>query len=98
MFNQQHQQQQQQQQQQADASRNRGWQAQKEIPCNQYLCPQSFACVEYPSHCPCPYPEDRKCFLPLAPGEAQHDASFVCQRGPPEKGCEEVRKRAMGRW
>lgn len=33
--------------------------------CGKYLCPESFACVNEPAQCPCPFPDSQqKCVLP----------------------------------
>ncbi|VEU19557.1 DEKNAAC100093 [Brettanomyces naardenensis] len=33
--------------------------------CSKYLCPESFACVDKPLDCPCPFPDSQeKCILP----------------------------------
>lgn len=38
-------------------------------PCSKYLCPGTLACVHFPHHCPCPFPdvEDK---VELADGSA----------------------------
>jgi len=27
------------------------------VHCDKYLCPSTLACVHFPHHCPCPFPE-----------------------------------------
>ncbi|QRW01565.1 cytochrome P450 family protein [Ceratobasidium sp. AG-Ba] len=73
-----HHQQQQQQQQQRQGSM---WSQQADaIPCSQYLCPNTLACVSTPVLCPCPAPEDIKCVIPDAEG-GSNDGTVVCVRG-----------------
>ncbi|QRV87424.1 cytochrome P450 family protein [Ceratobasidium sp. AG-Ba] len=72
-----HHQQQQQQQQQRQGSM---WSQQADaIPCSQYLCPNTLACVSTPVLCPCPAPEDIKCVIPDAEG-GSNDGTVVCVR------------------
>ncbi|KAG2152439.1 hypothetical protein BD769DRAFT_1342010 [Suillus cothurnatus] len=85
MFGHSQQQQQQQQQQQRGSapSGNSQWVAHSEaLPCSQYLCPSTLACVKRPADCPCPNAEDIKCTIPDAvDAEA---ATVVCVRGMEE--------------
>ncbi|KAG2757464.1 hypothetical protein P692DRAFT_20789799 [Suillus brevipes Sb2] len=77
------QQQQQQQQQGPGPSDNSQWIAHSEaLPCSQYLCPSTLACVRRPADCPCPNAEDIKCTIPDAVDTEA--ATVVCVRGVEE--------------
>ncbi|GME67545.1 unnamed protein product [Ambrosiozyma monospora] len=66
-FGQQQQRQQQQQREKFDYQR-----LQLKSKCNNYLCPETFACVDKPVDCPCPFPDSQtKCLLP-------DKSNFVC--------------------
>jgi len=60
------------------------------VPCSQYLCPATLHCVGRPIDCPCPSPEDIKCFVPDTDGAKGADGTVVCVRG--EKGCASIEK------
>ncbi|KAI0089108.1 hypothetical protein BDY19DRAFT_993340 [Irpex rosettiformis] len=56
------------------------WAAQADaVPCSNYLCPETLACVPNPSQCPCPNAEDVKCLIPDT--EEKGSATVVCVRG-----------------
>ncbi|KAF8592126.1 hypothetical protein K439DRAFT_1643784 [Ramaria rubella] len=79
---------QQHQQQRSGAS---AWAAHAEgAQCSNYLCPKTLDCVETPSACPCPNPEDIKCLVPDA--QDKGSATVFCVRGETE--CAEVEKLA----
>jgi hypothetical protein len=60
------------------------------VPCGEYQCPGTLACVPRPGECPCPDVQDVRCVVPdpLAPGAA----TVVCVRGA--QGCAEVERLA----
>ncbi|OCH92149.1 hypothetical protein OBBRIDRAFT_727363 [Obba rivulosa] len=67
------------------------WSVQSEnVPCSQYLCPDSLVCVEEPSLCPCPDVQDIRCLIPDA--EDERVATVVCVRGA--NGCADVERLA----
>lgn len=56
------------------------------VQCSNYLCPKTLDCVETPSACPCPNPEDIKCLVP--DGQDKGSATVFCVRGEVE--CSEI--------
>lgn len=62
------------------------------VPCSDYLCPHTLACVPEPSHCPCPDVQDIKCLVPDA--EDQGASTVLCVRGQNE--CDDVQRLAKG--
>ncbi|KLU91697.1 hypothetical protein MAPG_10215 [Magnaporthiopsis poae ATCC 64411] len=64
-----HQQQQQQQQQQNVPSDSSWYRSNVDAAqCSNYLCPDTLACVHFPHHCPCPFPDHEDKFE-LADGQ-----------------------------
>ncbi|KAA8912447.1 hypothetical protein FN846DRAFT_933126 [Sphaerosporella brunnea] len=43
-----------------------------EATCNKYLCPGTLACVDKPTHCPCPFPNTEEKF------ELHPDGKAIC--------------------
>ncbi|KAF8524635.1 hypothetical protein BU17DRAFT_42788 [Hysterangium stoloniferum] len=77
--------------QQQQRTGGNAWAGQSEaVSCSQYLCPKTLDCVDTPSACPCPFPEDIKCIVPDAQDKAF--ATVFCVRG--ESECAQVEKLA----
>ncbi|KAH9939984.1 hypothetical protein B0H21DRAFT_755403 [Amylocystis lapponica] len=67
------------------------WVAQSDnVPCSQYLCPDTLVCVSNPSDCPCPDVQDIKCLIPDA--EDGESSTVLCVRGADE--CADVERLA----
>ena len=65
------------------------------VSCAQYLCPATLDCVEKPTDCPCPNPEDIKCLVPDMEGDVD-DATIICTRGTNDcSGVEKFSKKGM---
>lgn len=49
------------------------------VPCSNYLCPDTLACVSRPEDCPCPNVQDVKCVI--EDSERDESGTVVCVRG-----------------
>ncbi|KAI1184325.1 hypothetical protein F5B17DRAFT_412480 [Nemania serpens] len=70
MFGGQQQQQQQQQQQNVPSDPSLYQNNFERMHCDNYLCPDTLACVHFPHHCPCPWPQTEDKFEMGEGGEA----------------------------
>ncbi|KAF8507608.1 hypothetical protein JB92DRAFT_688390 [Gautieria morchelliformis] len=77
--------------QQQQRSGANAWAAQSEaVQCSSYICPKTLDCVDTPSACPCPNPEDIKCLVPDA--QDKGSATVFCVRGEAE--CADIERLA----
>ncbi|KAF9509718.1 hypothetical protein BS47DRAFT_1301148, partial [Hydnum rufescens UP504] len=58
------------------------------VGCAAYLCPSTLVCVDNPSTCPCPTPEEIKCVIPDE--QMKGAGTVVCVSG--EQGCRILEK------
>ncbi|KXJ93472.1 hypothetical protein Micbo1qcDRAFT_194634 [Microdochium bolleyi] len=61
------------------------------ITCDNYLCPDTLACVHFPHHCPCPYPANEDKFE-LAEGQRICVSRGGFKAGEAERKVELARK------
>jgi len=63
------------------------WSSQADVVgCNEYLCPSTLVCVDNPSDCPCPSPQDIKCIV--QDSQIKGTGTVVCMSGT--NGCKSL--------
>ncbi|KAF8338728.1 uncharacterized protein EI90DRAFT_2967221 [Cantharellus anzutake] len=58
------------------------------VGCPSYLCPSTLVCVDNPSDCPCPSPQDIKCIIPDS--QIKATGAIICMSGT--AGCKSLER------